>query len=171
MKTQTDCKIAQELECTYEVQREAQIKRQALERETAVANLQGEVVRSEQMVKVAQQNALAAAEQARGEGSALELRAQGQAASVRLAGDAEATVLRAVGAAKAEAYTLGVAAIGENRYTAMQIATILGEHHVKVVPEIAFTEQWSVASATASVSPPSPAHPPRAFSRRRRCRP
>jgi uncharacterized membrane protein YqiK len=139
MKTQTDRKIAQELECTYEVQREAQIKRQALERETAVANLQGEVVRSEQMVKVAQQNALAAAEQARGEGSALELRAQGQAASVRLAGDAEATALRAVGAAKAEAYKLGVAAVGESGYTAMQIATILGEHHVKVVPEIAVT--------------------------------
>ncbi|HMF94004.1 MAG TPA: SPFH domain-containing protein [Vicinamibacterales bacterium] len=139
MKTQTDRKIAEELERTYEVQREAQIKRQALERETAVANLQGEVVRSEQMVKVAQQDALAAAERARGEGSALELRAQGQAASVRLAGDAEAAALRAVGAAKAEAYKLGVAAVGESGYTAMQIATILGEHHVKVVPEIAVT--------------------------------
>jgi uncharacterized membrane protein YqiK len=137
MKTQTDRKIAEELERTYEVQREAQIKRQALERETAVANLQGEVVRSEQMVRVAQQNALAAAEQARGEGNALELRAQGQAASVRLAGDAEATALRAVGAAKAEAYKAGVAAVGESGYTAMQIATILGENHVKVVPDIA----------------------------------
>ena len=137
MKTQTDRKIAEELERTYEVQREAQVARQALERETAVANLQGEVVRSEQMVKVAQQNALAAAEQARGEGNAIELRAQGQAASVRLAGDAEATALRAVGAAKAEAYKLGIAAVGEAGYTAMQIATIVGEHHVKVVPEIA----------------------------------
>jgi regulator of protease activity HflC (stomatin/prohibitin superfamily) len=39
------------------------------------------------------------AEQARGEGNALELRAQGQAASVRLAGDAEAAAVRAVGAA------------------------------------------------------------------------
>ncbi|HJZ70504.1 MAG TPA: SPFH domain-containing protein [Vicinamibacterales bacterium] len=139
MKTQTDRKIAEELERTYEVQREAQIKRQALERETAVANLQGEVVRSEQMVKVAQQDALAAAERARGEGSALELRAQGQAASVRLAGDAEAAALRAVGAAKAEAYKLGIEAVGASGYTAMQIATILGEHHVKVVPEIAVT--------------------------------
>lgn len=46
---------------------------------------------------------------------------------------------RAVGAAKAEAYQLGVAAVGESGYTAMQIATILGEHHVKVVPEIAVT--------------------------------
>src|SRR5262245_11632496 len=152
MKTQTDRKIAEELERTYEVQREAQIKRQALERETAVANLQGEVVRSEQMVKVAQQNALAAAEQARGEGNALELRAQGQAASVRLAGDAEATALRAVGAAKAEAYKLGVAAVGEGGYTAMQIATILGEHHVKVVPEVAVSGDGSSGLANAMIA-------------------
>jgi uncharacterized membrane protein YqiK len=148
MRTQTDRKIAEELEQTYEVQREAQIKRQALERETAVANMQIEVVRSEQMVKVAQQNALAVAEQARGEGNALELRAQGegnalrlraegQAASVKLAGDAEASALRAVGAAKAAAYTAGREAVGEAGYTAMQIATILGENHVKVVPDIA----------------------------------
>ena len=152
MKTQTDRKIAEELERTYEVQREAQITRQALERETAVANLQGEVVRSEQMVKVAQQNALAAAEQARGEGNAIELRAQGQAASVRLAGDAEATALRAVGAAKAEAYTLGIAAVGEGGYTAMQIATILGEHHVKVVPEIAVSGDGSSGMANVMLA-------------------
>lgn len=34
MKTQTDRKIAAELERTYDAQREAQVKRQALERET-----------------------------------------------------------------------------------------------------------------------------------------
>jgi uncharacterized membrane protein YqiK len=152
MKTQTDRKIAAELERTYEVQREAQITRQALERETAVANLQGEVVRSEQMVKVAQQNALAAAEQARGEGNALELRAQGQAASVRLAGDAEATALRAVGSAKAAAYTLGIEAVGQAGYTAMQIATILGEHHVKVVPEIAVSGDGSSGMANVMLA-------------------
>jgi uncharacterized membrane protein YqiK len=152
MKTQTDRKIAEELERTYEVQREAQIKRQALERETAVANLQIEVVRSEQMVKVAQQNALAVAEQARGEGNALELRAQGQAASVRLAGDAEATALRAVGSAKAAAYTLGIEAVGQAGYTAMQIATILGENHVKVVPEIAVTGDGSSGMANVMLA-------------------
>jgi uncharacterized membrane protein YqiK len=152
MKTQTDRKIAEELERTYEAQREAQITRQALERETAVANLQGEVVRSEQMVKVAQQNALAAAEQARGEGNALELRAQGQAASVRLAGDAEATALRAVGSAKAAAYKQGIEAVGESGYTAMQIATILGEHHVKVVPEIAVSGDGSSGMANVMLA-------------------
>ena len=69
MKTQTDRKIAEELERTYEVQREAQIQRQALERETAVANMQNEVVRSEQTVRISQQTALSAAESAHGEGT------------------------------------------------------------------------------------------------------
>jgi len=76
---------------------------------------------------------------AQGEGHALRLRAEGQAASVKLAGDAEASALRAVGAAKAAAYTAGREAVGEAGYTAMQIATILGENHVKVVPDIAVT--------------------------------
>ena len=40
MKTQTDRKIAAELQRTYDAQREAQIQRQTLERETAVANMQ-----------------------------------------------------------------------------------------------------------------------------------
>ena len=60
------------------MQREAQKQRQELERETAVANMQGEVVRSEQMVRIAQQNALAAAEQARrAKATASRLRARG----------------------------------------------------------------------------------------------
>jgi uncharacterized membrane protein YqiK len=143
MKTQTDRKIAEELERTYEVQREAQVKRQALERETAVANLQSEVVRSEQMVRVAQQNALATAETARGEGQALQRRAEGHAASVRLTGDADAAAIRAVGAAKAEAYRLGIEAVGAPGYTAMQIATIVGENKVKVVPDIAVSGDGS----------------------------
>jgi uncharacterized membrane protein YqiK len=162
MKTQTDRKIAEELERTYEVQREAQVKRQALERETAVANLQSEVVRSEQMVRVAHQNALATAETARGEGQALQRRAEGHAASVRLTGDAEAAAIRAVGAAKAEAYRLGIEAVGAPGYTAMQIATIVGENKVKIVPDIAVTGDGSsglvnvmIGRMLASTVPPS----------------
>ena len=40
MKTQTDRKIADELQRTFDAQREAQVRRQQLERETAIANLQ-----------------------------------------------------------------------------------------------------------------------------------
>jgi uncharacterized membrane protein YqiK len=137
MKTQTDRKIAAELERTYDAQREAEIKRQTLERETAVANLQRDVVQSEQMVRISQQNALAVAEAARGEANATRLRAEGQAEAARMAGDGEASAVRAVGAAKAEAYRQGIAAVGADGYTAMQMASILGENHVKLVPDVA----------------------------------
>src|SRR5439155_24300746 len=141
MKTQTDRKIAEELERTYDAQREAQVQRQALERVPSVANLQTEVGRSEQMVRVAQQNALAMAEGARREGQALQLRAEGHAASVRVTG--EAAAIRAVGTAKAEAYRLGIEAVAAAGYTAMQIATIVGESEVKVVLDIAVRGEWS----------------------------
>jgi uncharacterized membrane protein YqiK len=149
MKTQTDRKIAAELERTYEAQREAQVQRQALERETAVANLQNEVVRSEQMVRIAQQNALANAEAAQGDSNAIRRRAEGQAAAVRLNGDAEASAIRAIGAAKAEAYTLGIEAVGSGGYTAMQLASILGEHNVKLVPDIAVSGEGTNGLVTA----------------------
>ena len=125
MKTQTDRKIADELKRTYDVQRESQEKRQQLERERAVADLQAEVVRSEQMVRIAEQNAHATAEAAKGE-----------AAATRLRADAEADATRALGAARADAYKQGQAAIGPAAYSAMQIATIVGERGIKIVPDI-----------------------------------
>jgi uncharacterized membrane protein YqiK len=128
MKTQTDRKIAEELQRTYEAQRESQTKRQDLERETAIANMQGEVVRSEQEVRIAERRAAAMAESAKGE-----------AAATRLRADAEADATRAVGAAKAETYQLGVAALGKGEYTAIQLTTTLAENKVKLVPDIALS--------------------------------
>jgi len=137
MKTQTDRKIADELRRTYDMQREAQLKRQELERETAVANMQAEVVRSEQMVRITERNAQAVAEQAKGEAAAVRARAEAEADSTRLRGEAEAAATRATGAAKADAYGLGVGAVGAERYTAIQLAGILGENKVKLVPDVA----------------------------------
>ena len=104
------------------------------------------------MVRVAQQNALAVAESARGEAAATRARAEGQADAVRVNGDAEASAVRAVGAAKAEAYKLGIQAVGGQGYTAMQLATILGEHHVKLVPEIAVGGEGSGGLANAMIA-------------------
>jgi uncharacterized membrane protein YqiK len=151
MKTQTDRKIAEELERTYDAQREAQVKRQALERETSVANMQAEVVRSEQMVRISERNALATEASAKGEAAAIRLRAEGHAAGVRVNGEAEAVSIRAVGSAKAEAYRLGIEALGTSGYTAMQMASILGEHRVKLVPDIALGGDGSMRLADVMV--------------------
>jgi uncharacterized membrane protein YqiK len=152
MKTQTDRKIADELQRTFDVQREAQIERQHLERETAIANMQAEVVRSEQMVRISEKNALAAAENARGDASRITLQAEAQAAATRLSGEAEASATRALGQARAEAYQAGVAAMGGDAFTAVQLATILGQHGVKLVPEIAVGGEGGGGLAGAMVA-------------------
>ncbi|MBX7101055.1 MAG: hypothetical protein K1X89_25285 [Myxococcaceae bacterium] len=183
MKTQTDRKIADELKRTFEVQREAQMKRQELERETSIANMQAEVVRSEQTVRISERNAQSVAETAKGEAArrrvnaeadalSLKLGAEAEAQAVRLKGIAEADAVRAVGAAKAEAYRSGVEALGTGAYTTVQLAGILGEHHVKLVPDVAVGGEGGAgalatalmgrmlsgaatpAKATAAVAPP-----------------
>ena len=143
MKTQTDRKIADELQRTYDIQQQAQVKRQELERETAVANMQGEVVRSEQMVRITERQARSAAEQAKGEAAALRFRAQAEADAQRLRGEAEAAATRAIGEGKADAYRLGIAAVGAEGFTAIQIAGVLAEHGVRLVPDIAVSSDGS----------------------------
>ena len=152
MKTQTDRKIADELRATYHVQRDAQLKRQELERETAVANMQGEVVRSEQMVRISERNALATAEVAKGEAARVRYAAEAEASAIRVKGDADAARTLALGQAQAEAYQKGVAALGGDAFTSVQLAGILGQHNVKLVPDVSVSDGGGAGMATALVA-------------------
>jgi uncharacterized membrane protein YqiK len=125
MHTLTDRKIAEEQRKTYEVQQMAQTQRQQLVRETAIANIQQDLVESEQGVTIAQLQANAAIQQATGEAEAIKLKAIGEAEGIR-----------ATGNAKAETYRAGVEALGENGYTAMQMMQIIGTSNVRLIPDI-----------------------------------
>ncbi|MEG4453445.1 SPFH domain-containing protein [Microcoleus sp. N9_A1] len=115
MQTLTDRKIAQEQEKTYEAQRSSESQRQELVRATAIANIQHEVVGAEQGVKIAQLTASAAIEHASGE-------AQG---------------IRLMGQAKADAYQVGVSALGIESYTMLQAIQAIADGSVRVVPDVA----------------------------------
>lgn len=139
MKTQTDRKIADELQRTFDAQREAQMKRQLLERETAIANMQAEVVRSEQEVWIAEKGALSAGATARGLGEATRVAADAEAHAHRVRGEAEAGSIRAIGSAKAAAAHEGATAVGVDGYVTVQVATVLAEHGARLVPDVAVT--------------------------------
>lgn len=105
MKTLTDRKIAQEQEKTFDAQRLAQEKRQALAKQTAVADMQAEVVQAEQSVAISEQVADASVRKAKGESQSIKiaaeanaeatrLRAQGDAQSVKITAEAEAESVR-----------------------------------------------------------------------------
>jgi uncharacterized membrane protein YqiK len=128
MLTQTDRKIAEEQEKTYEVQEAAQKQRQQLVRQTSLADIQQQVVAAEQGVNIAELQANAHIKQATGEAESLRLRALG-----------EAQAIRATGQAKAEAYRAGVDSIGAQGYTVMQLMQIVGERNVRIVPDVAVT--------------------------------
>lgn len=126
MQTQTDRKIAEEQQKTYEVQEEAQKQRQQLVRQTSIADIQHQVVGAEQGVSIAELQANARIKKAAGDAESMRLEAHG-----------EAEAIRAKGHAKAEAYRAGVEALGSQSYTVMQLMQIVGERNVRIVPDVA----------------------------------
>ncbi len=140
MATQTDRKIAEEQRKTFEVQQAAQKQRQELVRETALADIQQEMVKAEQGVNIAELHANAQIKQATGESESIRLRALG-----------EAEAIRATGTAKADAYTVGVTALGAQGYTALQVMQVVGDQHVRVVPDVAVTGAGGGAGLTEAL--------------------
>jgi uncharacterized membrane protein YqiK len=134
MMTQTDRKIAEEQRKTYQVQQEAQQQRQQLVRETALADIQQEMVKSEQGVQIAELQANAQIKQATGAAEATRLEALG-----------EAEAIRSIGNARAESHRAGVQALGPQGYTALQVMQIVGERNVRVVPDVAVNGNGSHA--------------------------
>ncbi|OWU66287.1 MAG: band 7 protein [Armatimonadetes bacterium Cent15-Ar3] len=102
MKTLTDRKIAQEEEKTYETQRMAQEKRQGMEKETAIADMQREIVKASQSVEIAQRTADATVKKAEGDAASLKLAVNAEAEATKMRANAEAEATRARGIAQAD---------------------------------------------------------------------
>jgi len=130
MATQTSRKIAEEQRKMFEAQEAAQKQRQQLVRQTAIADIQQQVVGAEQGVNIAELKANAGVKEATGAAEATRLRALG-----------ESEAIRATGRAKAEAYRAGVEALGAQGYTVMQLMQIVGERNVRIVPDVAVSGQ------------------------------
>jgi len=136
MATQTDRKIAEEQRKTYEVQQLAQVQRQQLVKETAVADIQKDVVKAQQGVSIAELEAGARVKQAAGEAQSLRLRAASESDAARLRAGGEAEAITKTGEARAAAYSAGVAALGASGFTSLQLMQIVGERAVRVVPDV-----------------------------------
>ncbi|SMO70643.1 Uncharacterized membrane protein YqiK, contains Band7/PHB/SPFH domain [Chryseobacterium rhizoplanae] len=117
MKTLTDRKLAEEQKITYETEMLAQETRQALEKETAVADMQKEIVKADQGVLIAERIADASVKKATGdansvrlqanaEGDRLKLLATGEAEKTRLLAKAEAEKIELLAKANAEQISL-----------------------------------------------------------------
>ncbi|RQO39446.1 band 7 protein [Chryseobacterium sp. KBW03] len=136
MKTLTDRKIAEEQKTTFEVQKLAQETRQSLEKETAVADIQKEIVTADQGVLIAERVAAAAVKKANGEAEKTRLLAKANAEQISLIGNAEAEKILAIGKSNAEAYKLSVDAMGEDNFTQLKVMESIANQNVKIMPDI-----------------------------------
>lgn len=97
MKTLTDRKIAEEQKVTYETQKKAQETRQGMEKETAIADMQKDIVKAQQSVEIAERTASATVKKSEGDAAGVKLAvgAEAEATKMRAIAEAEATKVRA----------------------------------------------------------------------------
>ena len=158
MKTLTDRKIAEEQKVTYNTQKQAQETRQGMEKETAIADMQKDIVKAQQSVEIAERTANATVKKSEGdaasvrlavgaEAEATKLRAQAESESIKLkasaqaeqivlTGNAEAGKILAIGKSTAEAYELAVKALGGENFTRYKITEELSKGNIKLIPDI-----------------------------------
>lgn len=147
MKTLTDRKIAEEQQITFETQRKAQEKRQTLEKETAIAEMQKEVVKAEQGVMIAERTADAVVKKQKGDSQAVKiaaeadaesisLRAKAESTRIALTGQADSEAILARGKANAESYRLAVDAMGKENFTSYKMTEEIGKSGIKLMPDL-----------------------------------
>ncbi|WP_298152713.1 SPFH domain-containing protein [Flavobacterium sp.] len=113
MKTLTDRKLAEEEQKTYQTQRMAQEQRQGMEKETAIADMQKEIVRASQNVEIAQRTADATVKKAEGDAASLKLNVNAEAEATKMRANAEAEATKARAGAQAEATKMTASAEAE----------------------------------------------------------
>ncbi|MCC6702779.1 MAG: flotillin family protein [Fluviicola sp.] len=106
MKTLTDRKIAEEQKVTYETQKQAQETRQGMEKETAIADMQKDIVKAQQSVEIAERTANAAVKKAEGDAAGVKLAVNAEAEATKMRALAEAEATRARAKADSEAVKL-----------------------------------------------------------------
>lgn len=102
MKTLTDRKLAEEQKVTYDTEMKAQETRQSLEKETAIAEMQREIVKADQGVVIAERIADASVKKATGEANSVRLQSTAEADRLKLLASGDAERIRVLAKANAE---------------------------------------------------------------------
>lgn len=113
MKTLTDRKLAEEQKVTYETQKQAQETRQGMEKETAIADMQKDIVKAQQSVEIAERTANATVKKLEGDATGVKLAVGAEAEATKMRAHAEAEATRARAQADSEAIKLKAAAMAE----------------------------------------------------------
>ena len=113
MKTLTDRKLAEEQKVTYNTQKQAQETRQGMEKETAIADMQKDIVKAQQSVEIAERTASATVKKSEGDAAGVKLAVGAEAEATKMRAHAEAEATKARAQADSEAIKLRASAEAE----------------------------------------------------------
>ncbi len=113
MKTLTDRKIAEEQKVTYDTQKQAQETRQGMEKETAIADMQKDIVKAQQSVEIAERTASATVKKSEGDAAGVKLAVGAEAEATKMRAFAEAEATKARAQAESESIKLRASAQAE----------------------------------------------------------
>jgi uncharacterized membrane protein YqiK len=113
MKTLTDRKIAEEQKITYDTQKKAQETRQGMEKETAIADMQKDIVKAQQSVEIAERTANATVKKSEGDATSVKLSVSAESEATKMRAHAEAEATKARAQAESEAIKLRASAQAE----------------------------------------------------------
>jgi uncharacterized membrane protein YqiK len=128
MKTQTEKILAEQRQNMFDAQREAEEKRIQLERITAQANSQKDLMVATVGVEISGKRA----EQRKAE-------AEGEAHYILATGKAEAEKMRLMGEAQGVAYREQVNALGAQGVALVETLKVIGEKNVRITPDVMAT--------------------------------
>ncbi len=121
----TDREIANQEIQTYQREKSAQDQRIEMEQAKGTADMQAQLAQAKVGVDIATNRA-----------EARKAEASGEATFISETGAAKSAEVRAVGLARAEAYQKQVAAIGQGPTAIVNVATVLAEKGIKIMPDI-----------------------------------
>jgi uncharacterized membrane protein YqiK len=124
----TQREIANQEVQTFKMQQTAQEQRINTEAATGKADMQKQLAQSEVGITIKKNNADARVQEARGESE-----------YVKQTGTAQADVIRVQGIAKAEGFKAQNEAIGQTGTMLVNVATVLADRSVKIMPDILVT--------------------------------
>ncbi|MBL0740023.1 SPFH domain-containing protein [Chryseolinea lacunae] len=113
MKTLTDRKLAEEQKITYDTQKKAQETRQGMEKETAIADMQKDIVKAQQSVEIAERTASATVKKSEGDATSVKLAVSAESEATKLRAYAEAEATKARAEAESESIRLRASAQAE----------------------------------------------------------
>jgi uncharacterized membrane protein YqiK len=125
----------QEIE-TFKMQQKAQEQRVSTEATTGKADMQRDLAKSSIGIDIRKNNADSRMQEARGESEYIKQTGTAQADVIRAQGTAQAEVIRAQGLSKAEGFRAQNQAIGSVSTTLVNIATVLAEKGIQIMPQI-----------------------------------